>query len=373
MTGRDVETQAVPMIEQMLRAIPAVSDLRISYQRRVDNAGPDILAEVEIEGPSKGSRTVPYALFFEVKSNGQPRWARIAAVQLTRYVQQAHARGVPRAYGILVAPYVSETSAAILQGHGHGYFDLAGNGQLALRGIYVERKGHSNPFSERSELRSLFAPKASRVLRVLLRHPYKPWRMTALAKEADVSYGLVAKAKPLLLDREWVQVTARGLALVKPDDALDCWATTFRRRRNQIHNYYSLENRQEAERRLAEAAETLGARYALAGCSGAERFAPHVSYHRATAYVNSQQTKQVARHAGFREVSRGANVQIFDAYDDGVFHGKEKVGGIWIANPVQLFIDLKQTRAREDESAAFLHSQIIKPLWETALNRERTP
>ena len=32
--------------------------------------------------------------------------------------------------------------------------------------------------------------------------------------------------------------------------------------------------------------------------------------------------KQVARHAGFREVSRGANVQIFDAYDDGVFHGK---------------------------------------------------
>ena len=126
-----------------------------------------------------------------------------------------HARGSPRAYGIFVAPYVSETSAAILQGHGHGYLDLAGNGQLAVRGIYVERKGHSNPFSERSELRSLFAPKASRILRVLLRHPYKPWRMTALAKEADVSYGLVAKAKPLLLGQRMGSKNSTGLGIGK--------------------------------------------------------------------------------------------------------------------------------------------------------------
>ena len=67
MTERDVENQAGPIIEQLLRAIPAVSDLRISYQNRIDNERPDILAEVEIEGPSKGSRTVPYALIFEVK------------------------------------------------------------------------------------------------------------------------------------------------------------------------------------------------------------------------------------------------------------------------------------------------------------------
>ena len=372
-TERDIHTQAGPLIEQTLRAIPAVFDLRISNQVRIDTARPDFLAEVEIEGPSKGSRTVPYTLIFEVKANGQPRWARIAAAQLTRYVQQAHARGRPRAYGIFIAPYVSATSAAILQEHGHGYLDLAGNGQLALKGIYVERKGHSNPFSERSELRSLFAPKASRVLRLLLMYPYKPWRMTALAKAADVSYGLVAKAKPLLLDREWAHETAQGLALVKPDDALDCWAATFMRRRNQVHNYYSLENKQKAERRLAEAAESIGARYALGGCSGAERLAPHIAYHRATAYVESEQMNRVARRAGFREVSRGANVQIFDAYDNGVFLGKQKIGGIWTAHPVQLFIDLKQTRARGDEAAAFLHSQIIKPIWETALDREKTP
>ena len=104
MTGRDIETQACFIIEQMLQAIPAVSDLRISYQMRGDNACPDILAEVEIEGPSKGSRTVPYTLLFEVKSNGQPRWARIAAVQLTRYVQQAHARGSREPTAFLLLP-----------------------------------------------------------------------------------------------------------------------------------------------------------------------------------------------------------------------------------------------------------------------------
>ena len=172
---------------------------------------------------------------------------------------------------------------------------------------------------------------------------------------------------------EMGQETARGLALVKPKDALDCWAAAFRRPRSQAHSFYSLDNRQEAENRVVEAAESLGARYALTGCSGAERHAPHIAYHRATAYVEPSQIERVARRAGLREVSRGSNVQIFDAYDSGVFLGRQQIGGIWIAHPVQLFIDLKQTRARGDEAAAFLHSQIIEPEWgdarDKALNR----
>ena len=373
MTGREIHTHAGSLIEQVLRAIPAVSDLRITDQTRLGPVSPDFLAEVELKNPSNGGGTVPYTLLVEVNANGQPRWARIAADRLTRYVQRAHAEGFPRAYGIFIAPYVSDTSAAILREHGHGFLDLAGNGQLALGGIYVERTGRSNPFSEQSELRSLFSPKASRVLRILLMYPYKPWRMTALAAAAGVSYGLVAKAKPLLLDREWAHVTSRGLAMVKPDDALHHWAAAFRRRREHVHNYYSLGNRQEAELRLAEAAEALGAGYALAGNSGAERFAPHISYHRAAAYVESNQIQRIAHHASFREVDRGANVQILDAYDDGVLHGKERIGGIWIAHPIQLFIDLTHTRARGDEAATFLYSQIIKLNWEDALNSERTP
>lgn len=204
-------------------------------------------------------------------------------------------------------------------------------------------------------------------------YPFKPWRMTALAAAAGVSYGLVAKAKPLLLDREWAQGTARSLALVRPKDALDSWAAAFWRPRSEAHDLYSLDNRQEAERRLAEAAESLGARYALSGCSGAERLAPHIAYHRVTAYVESNQIERVARRAGLREVSSGSNVRIIDAYDGGVFLGKQQIGRIWIAHPVQLFIDLKQTRARGEEAAAFLLSQVIEPAWEVAREMALTP
>ena len=93
MTASEVEALAGFLIEQMLRAIPAVSDLRISDQMLFDTARPDLLVEVEFKSSSKRRRTDPYTLLFEVKANGQPRWARISADQLTRYVQQAHERG----------------------------------------------------------------------------------------------------------------------------------------------------------------------------------------------------------------------------------------------------------------------------------------
>lgn len=352
--------RAKPVLLETLQKVPSIMEVQLAEQARHADDGVDLVAEVRTKGIDEPiSRT----LVVEVKSNGQPRWARIAADQLSRYIRNTAGPKEGQPYGVFIAPYVSESAAEILREHGIGFLDLAGNGRLAFDGIYIERKGNPNRFSERSELRTLFSPKASRVLRVLLMHPHTPWRMASLSEEAEVSIGLVAKVKPLLLDREWAKDTDAGLELSDPGSALDSWSSEFQRKRAHVHDYYGFGSVYEIEQRLASAAEAAGVEYALAEFSGADRFAPHVRYSRAAAYLESDTLEEVAHKAELRKVESGPNVRLFDPYDEGVFFGSEKMGGVNVAHPIQLYLDLKKTRARGEEAADHLRRHVLEKAW----------
>jgi hypothetical protein len=67
-----------------------------------------------------------------------------------------------------VAPYISPVSAEICRKEGVGYLDLAGNCRLSFENVFIRREGIHNPFAVKRDLRSLYAAKSARVLRVLL-------------------------------------------------------------------------------------------------------------------------------------------------------------------------------------------------------------
>ena len=366
----NVQDKAGALIREVLRSVPVVRDVRVEKEWHAKSGVADFRVEVWVRGA--GGKAARYVLVVEVTGCGQPRWARAAADVLDRHLHKGEESG--NTYGVFIAPYVSESGAEVLRERGFGYLDLAGNGLLAFDGVYFERKGNPNRFSERSELRTLFSPKASRVLRVLLMRPHEPWRMAALAAAAGVSLGLVAKVKPLLLDREWAADTAEGLVLTEPGSALDAWATGFRRRRSEVRDYYGFGWGRELEERIAASAEALGVRYALAEFSGAERLAPHVRYSRAAAYVEADALEEVAERAELRPVETGPNVRLFEPYDDGVFLGSEQVssteGGTLVAHPVQLYLDLQKAKGRGEEAADFLRRQVLEPMW--AASRQGT-
>ncbi len=69
---------------------------------------------------------------------------------------------------------------------------------------------------ERRPLRTLFAPKASRILRILLEEPRRAWTLTGLAEKTGVSLGQIFKVKERLLDLELMSSTDEGVILSKP-------------------------------------------------------------------------------------------------------------------------------------------------------------
>ncbi|WP_423222238.1 type IV toxin-antitoxin system AbiEi family antitoxin [Candidatus Amarolinea aalborgensis] len=297
-------------------------------------------------------------LLVEVMNSGEPRFARNAVNQLLRLQ-----RASPSAYGVLIAPWISPAAASICQEAGVGYVDLAGNCRLTFGTIHVERSGKPNPFTTKRDLRSLYSPKASRILRVLLDDPRRAWKLQALADEAGVSLGQTHKVKSLLLDREWLRSDTQGIALSKPAELLAEWASNYSLRNNKSRLYYTQETVGKAEEGLAAACSSIGLRYALAAFSAASRYAPFVRYQRAHAYVEEDCLDELVQSLHLKEAPSGANLVLWIPYDDGIWYGTRVFAEAQVTSDIQTYLDLQSMHERGTEAARFLLEQEIKPRW----------
>ncbi|MFA6055083.1 MAG: type IV toxin-antitoxin system AbiEi family antitoxin [Thermodesulfovibrionales bacterium] len=340
-----IEVKAEKALRDALEKIPF---LKVnSIEREQD--GVDLLLNLAL-GDKKQD------LLVEVKNNGQPRLARDAVNQLIRYRNT-----FPNAYLIFMAPYISPQAAEICMKDGVGYLDFAGNCYLSFGQVYIEQTGKPNPFTTRRDLVSLFSPKSSRVLRVLLNNPGRVWKTQDLADEARVSLGQVANVKKLILDREWI-TKQDGFSLTAPWMLLEEWANTYTYRKNEVRNYYSLKSIPEIESDLAKVCREKGIEYALTGFSGAARFAPAVRYTRAMVYVYNTR-ENMASLLNLKEVESGANVMLLGPYDEGVFYGMQVIEDIRIVSPLQIYLDLKGYKGRGEEAAEAILRDVIKPKW----------
>jgi hypothetical protein len=300
----------------------------------------------------------PKLIALEIKNNGQPRIIREAINQLFRFRSKT-----PNSYGIVAAPYISPVSAGICKQEGIGYFDLAGNCLISFDEVYITREGIGNPFAVKRDLRSLYSPRAARVLRVLLNGPQRYWKVEPLAKEANVSTGQVANVKKLLKDREWIQEGEAGFCLTAPEELLMEWADNYSLRKNQVFDFYSMDDLAIKENELADFCSERKISFALTGLSGASHAYPGIPFQRLTAFIGGLEKEAISK-LGLKAVTTGANVSLLLPYDDGVFYKTSNNGGLPVVSPVQLYLDLKKNKGRGEEAAQTILERILKPSWQ---------
>jgi predicted nucleotidyltransferase len=152
------------------------------------------------------------------------------------------------------------------------------------------------------------------------------------------------------------------VAIREPEKLLAEWAENYSFRKNRVRDCYSLEPIPDLEAGLAEACRERKMQYALTGFSAAARLAPMVRSPRAMAYVEKPLDEMIAS-LGLKEVTSGANVTLMEPYDAGVFYGAREMGGICLASPVQIYLDLKGFQGRGEEAAVKLLDEVIRPQW----------
>ena len=334
-----------------LRRIPELGDIQVDPETWTEKHRADLLVSFRKQNDRK-------TVLVEVSSSGQPRLARAAvnsliALRLNR----------PGTYGVFVAPYISDASATICKDNRIGYIDFVGNCWLHFDSIFMEIKGNPNRFSGKSELKSLFNPKAERILRALLHEPGRQWSTTELAKAVRVSPGQISNVRKLLLRREWIQDQKRGIKLTEPLQLLDSWLANYQSKRNTVYELYDMGSAGEIEAAIATICNQRQTRYAFTGFSGASRYAPFTTYKTVTVYMDTGDANNLG-DLPFKPVTSGANIRIISAYDEGVYYGTRNIRGQTVASAIQCYLDLKNEKARGEEAAGALLEQVIKPSWQ---------
>ncbi len=351
MVEKRLESRVKKRLEALFSEVPFVCLKRWQREARTpEGRQVDLSAQILARGE-------PWRLLVEIKSSGEPRYVRTAVQQLRSLLSEKR-----RTYGIVSAPYIGAEAGKICRNEGMGYLDLAGNCGLTFANLFIERQGIPKPPEERRPLRSLYAPKAGRLLRALLEEPKQPSTLQALAEKAEVSLGLAFKVKQRLLDFEFVAQGNEGLVLAKPEELLRQWGANYSFTKNDAFEYYSQGNPAQLETALSGYCRKAGTRYAFTLFSGAARVAPYARYLKGTAYVTGDPS-EIAKKLEWKSVSSGANFTLLRPYDDGVFYGVRKINEDSVASDVQLYLDLASSKARGEEAATFLLEQRLRPKW----------
>ncbi len=337
-------------LESILSVIPFVEIKEWKENISLDNRRFDLILSTNFSGK-------PVNLAIEFKSQAQPRYTRMAALELKSRLQSL--KGY---YGLLIAPYISPDSMEICRQIGIGCVDLAGNAFISYGNAFSERTGMPNQCPETRAMKSLFSPKSSRFLRALLSEPSKRWHLDELAPAAGISLGLAWKAKQALLAQEWIKEDGRRFFLAKPDLALEEWTRNYTYKKNRLSSFYSELDEMSLETAIKDICEEKRCRYGLALFSGARRIAPFVRFPRFFSYVTCS-VDDVTDAMKLERVESGANVTLLEPYDDGIFYGLREVAGIRIVSDLQLYLDLKSYGGRGAEAAQVIFDQRIKKSW----------
>ncbi len=266
---------------------------------------------------------------------------------------------------ILVAPWISPESAAILTQENINYLDEQGNARIAFGNTYIERLGYPAPKAEKRYLRSIYNPISSRVLRVLLQKPSQTWTLTALAKAAQVSIGQVYNVKNFLLEQSWlnhpISQKAVPLQLTQPLKLLEAWRLQYKPT-GKKQGFYTLENHKGIEQALQQISSQ---ELVLAGLHAAKFIMPYSKFVTTQLYATKKGLEQLQAIMQLKPVTRGENILIYLEPDKGIFFdANQNNQGIWQTSPIQTYLDLHDLGERASEAAEYMMQHTILPLWE---------
>ena len=250
---------------------------------------------------------------------------------------------------------------AICRQHNVGCVDLLGNVYLAFDNVYIERVVEEKLERRKRQLKNLFAPVSSRIVRAMLEEPDRAWTLTELAEATDASLGQTHKVSEKLVDEAFARKSRQeGLALTDPAGLLDLWRETYDvKEANEVHSFHtSQRNPRRLMGEVERAAENLGRCYAFTLHAGASLIAPHVRFNDVHFYVEDDLQTWVSA-LDLHTVEFGGNVHLLGPYDEGVFYQLRKPDGISVVGDIQLYLDLFKYPARGREQAEFLRDQEI--------------
>jgi hypothetical protein len=343
----------------------------VNFERQVRRELPGILADL-LDRPVEQFRHEPVDAgreidaviadeqgarwLIEAKNSSAPGVVARAAEQLAVY-----AATVPDGIKVLVVPYMTPAGIAAAADRGVNWIDLSGNARIRDQGLYISVQGHPNAFTSPGRPSSPFAPKSSRVARVLLENPARWWRQKDLVPITSLDDGRISRLVRRLDDEKLLVRREDEFRPADPDLLLDAWADDYRFDRHERVLGHASGNGIELAREISSRFAELSVDHALTGLPAAWLVDPFARFRLVSIYVDGD-PHDAANDLELRRNERGANVQLLRPDDAGVFFGRRALDGVPVVSPVQTYLDLRHLPERAAEAADHLRDRGL--LWD---------
>lgn len=355
------EQQLIGRFVEALRELPGVEvDLdHVEPVSRHRDRGYAPQINLHIAGKS-------FALLVECKRSVFPRDVRQVIWQFRTMGRERPAGREEEPLSLLIAESISPGAKELLRAERVGYYDSGGSLYLSAPGayLYIDKPP---PKTLAKSVRTLFSGRRAQVLHALLVQ-HKGWfGVTELAQQAMVSPATASQVLTELERFDWMVTRGQGpnkeRHLREPGALLDAWAKQIALTRSPIlRRYYVPGTKPDAlTARIVKIFDAHEVQYALSHEAAAQRYTPFLSsvfQVRARVLIGANADAAID-DLDARGVSEGANLAIIEAKSPGELLFREKVGDLWLASPIQIYLDLLRGEGRSKELAEHFRKERI--------------
>lgn len=345
------------MIERAHAESSLVEDVARLLQERLD-----LPVVVSARHARKAGRDIDAVLRLGGEAGGRELWLEVKETVGSRVLDalQSRAEQVDDRL-MLAAPSLPRAVRDRLRAMGVNHADLAGNVFVREPGFFIWLDADRTPPPASARGRSLnpFSKRSSLVLRALLEHPRKRWKVRELSADVSVSVGHTSDIVRVLVERGYADEHGGTVGLGDAAAALRDWMAAYDWRKNIVDSYVVPFEYDELLPAFRGVFDEAAPPFALTLLAGAGLVAPHVRHEQLHAYVAEQSMPRVkarVRERLFGEpVQRGGNLHLLHPYHGpGVFYGRRTIEGFPVCSNVQLFLDLAAFPLRGAEAARIL-------------------
>jgi len=354
------ERELIARLVDALRELPEVeADLAQEPAAQHSDRGYDAQVDLHVAGK-------PFVLLLEAKKVVFPRDVRQVIWQL-----RAASHGRPTGQRenplpLLVAESISPGAKELLRSERVGYYDSGGSLYLPAPGayLYIDKPP---PKALAKSVRTLFTGRRAQVLHALLVRHQKWFGVTELAQQATVSPATASQVLTELERFDWLVVRGQGPGkerhLREPAALLDAWAKQLATiRPSPVRRYYVPGTKADTlATRIGQVFDAHEVQYAISHEAAAQRYAPfisHVSQVRVRVLIGANADAAIG-DLDARVVNEGANLGVIEAKSSGELLFREQIDGLWLASPIQIYLDLLRGEGRSKEMAEHFRKERI--------------
>jgi len=262
---------------------------------------------------------------------------------------------------LLVVPFMRELGRKRCQEAGISWLDLSGNADIAGPDIRIYIEGRPNRFKQPGRPTNVFAPKSSRVAKVLLYHQGLAFIQRELSQRAGLGEDYVSRIVRALETQELIERDEDGAVTVKdPELLLDAWVESYDfSKHTLIRGHIPARSGSALLEDLGESLSREGIKHAATGLGAAWLYTHFAAFRTVTFFVGESIDSRTLSSLDFRESDIGPNTWLVVPNDESVFWQVDEVEGIQCVHPIQAYLDLKAHPERAKEAMSEIRRLIL--------------